>query len=65
MASCNENKNMSINCKHVKTLDTWITAVIILKFNNVVYNTVMYPKDADGMTNTVDPDQAALKGAVQ
>ena len=29
-----------------------------------LYHTVMSPNDADGMANSVDPDQAAPLGAV-
>ena len=35
-------------------------AVIIIKVGTVwFYDRVMHPKDADGMANSVDPDQTA------
>ena len=48
--------------KNPKISDTRKTAVIIQKFEQgglKLYRTEMHPKDADGMTNSVDPDQTA------
>ena len=36
-------------------------AVIILKFERCGFTTVMHPKDADRMTNSVDPEQTAQR----
>ena len=41
-----------ICCNHSKILTMWL------------YHRVMSPNDADGMANSVDPDQTAPLGAV-
>ena len=46
-----------------KNSDIWKIAVIILKFEQSGF-TVMCPKDADGIANSLDPDQTAPIGAV-
>ena len=38
-----------------------MNTVTVLKWNNIVFNVV---KRADGVANSVDPHQTALKGAV-
>ena len=45
----------------VKFLNTQKIAVIILKFEQCGRR-VMSPKGADGMANSVDPDQTAPRG---
>ena len=42
-----------------KDWDTEITTLIALKWNSLLPSAVMHPKDADGLTNSVDPDQTA------
>ena len=37
-------------------------AVIIVNFELWFYHTLMHPKDANGMKNSVDPDQTAPDG---
>ena len=44
-------------CKILKYSDTWKIAVIILKLEQCGSTTVMSPKDADEMANSVEPDQ--------
>ena len=51
-------------CKILKYLTTQTIAVIILKFECGSYHRVTSPKDADGMANSVDPDQTAHLRAV-
>ena len=47
--------------KKIQTLEK--ITVLVLKFKQVwFYHRVMCPKDADGMTNSVDPDQTAPSG---
>ena len=41
-----------ICCNHSKIWTVWL------------YHTVMSPNDADGMANSIDPDQTAPQGAV-
>ena len=54
-----------ITVKILKFLVTRKIAVIILKICMMwLYHRVMSPKDADGMANSVDPDQTAPLGAV-
>ena len=55
---------MWLNYKIPKYPDTGKIAVIILQFEQCVYHRVMSQKDADGMANSVDPDQTAPLGAV-
>ena len=43
---------LQICCNHPKIWTRWL------------YYRVMYPKDPDGMANSVDPDQTAPLGAV-
>ena len=38
--------------------------VILIKYNSLVYNAVIHPKDADGMANNADPDQTPPLGGV-
>ena len=40
------------------SLHLWRRIIIVLKCNSFIYNAVMHPKDADGMANSVDPDQS-------
>ena len=40
-----------LGCNHPKMLTSWL------------YQRVMHPKDADGMANSVDPDQTAPLGS--
>ena len=47
-------------CKHPKYSDTQTIAVI----TRWVYQITMHSNDADGMANSVDPDQTAPLGAV-
>ena len=50
-----------------KILKFWIPKkldVITLKSESCGFTTVICPKDADGMANSVDPDQTAPLGAV-
>ena len=48
--------------KNSKTWDTYKITVPVLKWNSLVFNSVMHLKDADGMANSVDLDQAAPLG---
>ena len=57
-----EKKKITVTLLKIRTLE--IFAVIILKVECLVYNKVMCLKDADGMANSVDPDQTAPLGAV-
>ena len=50
----------------IKILEIGTTKIVtlnVLKIEHCFFNVVMGLKDADGMTNSVDPDQTAL-GAV-
>ena len=50
MAYCKNPKNLdtqNISCNHPKILTRWL------------YRRVMHSKDADGIANSVDPDQTA------
>ena len=45
--------------------DTWnIYSNYAKKLNNVFNHRAMYPKDADGMVNSVDPDRTTPLGTV-
>ena len=46
----------------IGTLET--DTVILIKYNTLVYNAVIHPKDADGMANNADPDQTPPLGKV-
>ena len=52
-------------CKNPKISDTWGSSCNHPKIlTKCLYNGVMHPKDADGIANSVDPDQTAPLGAV-
>ena len=50
-----------LNCKKkILKIGTYYTiSIIVLKWNKLVYNAVVYQKDADRMTHSVNPDQTA------
>ena len=51
--------------KNSKIWDTSTNAIIVLKIEKLdVTLQLMHPKDADGMANSVDPDQTASSEAV-
>ena len=49
--------------KNIKSnnLYTESSAIAVLNLDSLVYNAVMCQKDADGMVNSVDPDQTAFE----
>ena len=53
-----------IYCKNSKIGSPEVMTFIVLKATARVYNAVMCPKDADEMTNSIGPGEAAPKGAV-
>ena len=58
-------RNNRSYCKNPKNLDTRKISCNYPKIGTVsFYCRVMGSKDADGMTNSVDPDQIAPQGAV-
>ena len=52
----------TVNFLNIRTPKKFV--VITLKFELWLYHRVMSPNDADGMANSVDPDQTAPLGAV-
>ena len=48
--------------KILKIQTTNIITVLDQKLKQFAFSSFMHPKDADGMENSVDPDQTAPKG---
>ena len=55
---------MAVYRKTPKNLDSWKFAVITLKVEQWFYLRAVRPKVAEGIANSVDPDQTALLGAI-
>ena len=57
---------LTVNFLNIRTPKKFV--LITLKFelcgSTIEYHRVMCPKDAEGMANSVDPDQTARLGAV-
>ena len=54
--------NVSLYRKILKFGTPQTIAIIVLKIEK--FDALMHPKDADGMANSVDPDQTASEEAV-